>query len=95
MSSANPKRVAILGFALETNRFAEPCGEHQFRERCLLYGDEITEDIKRPAPLLHRGIVGFTETMEAHLASRGAFEPVPIVFAAAERSRRHCSIAVS
>lgn len=83
MSSANPKRVAILGFALETNRFAEPCGEHQFRERCLLYGDEITEDIKRPAPLLHRGIVGFTETMEAHLASRGAFEPVPIVFAAA------------
>jgi microcystin degradation protein MlrC len=77
MSTETQKRIAILGFSLETNRFALPCGEQEFRDRGLFYGDEITKDARRPAPLIHGGICGFVKVMDAH----GPWEPVPIVFA--------------
>ena len=74
-----PKRIAILGFNLETNRFAPVCGEREFRDRGLFRGEEITADARRPAPVINSGICGFFKAMDA----RGNWEPAPIVFAAA------------
>lgn len=79
MTDSAPKRIAILGFSLETNRFAPVCDEKEFRDRGLFYGEEITADARRPAPVINGGICGFFKVMDAH----GAWEPVPIVFAAA------------
>jgi len=79
MPADRPKRIAILGFSLETNRFSPICGEKEFRERGLFYGEAISEDARRPAPLINGGICGFYNVMDAN----GPWEPVPIVFAAA------------
>ena len=79
MSTETPKRIAILGFSLETNRFAPVCGEREFRDRGLFYGGEITKDARRPAPVINGGICGFFKVMDAE----GPWEPMPIVFAAA------------
>lgn len=79
MSTETPKRIAILGFSLETNRFAPPAGEAEFRDRGLFYGEEITEDARRPAPVINGGICGFYKVMDA----QGPWEPVPIAFASA------------
>lgn len=76
----NPlKRIAILGFSLETNRFSPVCGEKEFRDRGLFYGEAISQDARRPAPVINGGICGFYNVMDAN----GPWEPVPIVFAAA------------
>jgi microcystin degradation protein MlrC len=77
MNSA--KRIAILGFNLETNRFAPICGEAEFRERGLFYGAAITEAARRPAPIINGGICGFYKVMD----EAGGWEPVPIAYAAA------------
>ena len=79
MPADRPKRIAILGFSLETNRFSPICGEKEFRERGLFYGEAISEDARRPAPVINGGICGFYQVMDAN----GPWEPVPIVFAAA------------
>ena len=79
MPADRPKRIAILGFSLETNRFSPVCGEKEFRERGLFYGEEISKDARRPAPLIHGGICGFYQVMDAN----GPWEPVPIIFAGA------------
>jgi microcystin degradation protein MlrC len=74
-----PKRIAILGFSLETNAFAPVCDEAEFRERGLYYGSEINEAARRPNPIIGGGICGFYKVMD----ERQSWEPVPIVFAAA------------
>jgi len=79
MPADSPKRIAILGFSLETNAFSPVCGEKEFRERGLFEGEEISADARRPAPVINGGICGFYNVMDAN----GPWEPVPIVFAAA------------
>jgi microcystin degradation protein MlrC len=79
MPADSPKRIAILGFSLETNAFSPVCGEKEFRERGLFEGEEISVDARRPAPVINGGICGFYNVMDAN----GPWEPVPIVFAAA------------
>ena len=74
-----PKRIAILGFSLETNAFAPVCDELEFRERGLYYGAEINDAARRPNPIIGGGICGFYKIMD----ERQSWEPVPIVFAAA------------
>jgi hypothetical protein len=45
----NPlKHIAILGFSLETNRFSPVCGEKEFRDRGLFYGEAISQDAAAP-----------------------------------------------
>jgi microcystin degradation protein MlrC len=79
MPSKDLKRIAILGFSLETNRFSPVCGEREFRDRGLFYGEDISTDARRPAPVINGGICGFYNVMDAN----GPWEPVPIVFASA------------
>lgn len=79
MPADSPKRIAILGFSLETNAFSPICGEKEFRERGLFYGEDISTDARRPAPVINGGICGFYNVMDA----KGPWEPVPIAFASA------------
>jgi microcystin degradation protein MlrC len=79
MPADSPKRIAILGFSLETNAFSPVCGEKEFRDRGLFYGEAISADARRPAPVINGGICGFYNVMDAN----GPWEPVPIAFAAA------------
>lgn len=74
-----PKRIAILGFSLETNRFAPVCDEPEFRDRGLFYGQEINDAARRPAPVINGGICGFYKVMD----ERQSWEPVPVVYAGA------------
>ena len=79
MNAESPKRIAILGFSLETNRFSPICQEEEFSERGLFHGEEITTNARRPAPVINGGICGFYNVMD----EAGSWEPVPIVFASA------------
>ena len=79
MNTDTPKRIAILGFSLETNRFAPVCTEADFLARGYFEGEAITADARRPAPVINGGICGFYKVMDA----AGPWEPVPIAFAAA------------
>lgn len=79
MSDAKPRRIAILGFSLETNRFAPACGATEFKQRGLYYGDEITEHARREAPVIDSGICGFYKIMDV----TGPWQPVPIAHASA------------
>lgn len=67
-------RVAILGVALEFNRWSRPAGEEDFKSACWLEGDatpampmEAAAFVRamdatgpwQPVPILHRGVSGF------------------------------------
>lgn len=69
------KRIAILGFMLETNGFAPVATEAEFREKLYLAGDDLLADIRAPASRGSGTIQGFVEVMDA----QGTWEPVPIV----------------
>ncbi|MCB1741166.1 MAG: M81 family metallopeptidase [Gammaproteobacteria bacterium] len=73
------KRIAILGFHLEANRFAEPCTEADFLKRGVWRGAAISDAARVPNPTIDSAICGFYKVMDDH----DAWEPVPIVFAAA------------
>ncbi len=75
------KRVAILAFMLESNNFSPVTTEADYRKRCYLQGDEITAELKKPAPKLPSEIVGFNEEMTRLYPD---WELVPIVAADAE-----------
>jgi microcystin degradation protein MlrC len=47
------KRVAVLGFMLESNRFSPVTTEADYRKRCYLQGAEITTELKRTSPGCH------------------------------------------
>jgi microcystin degradation protein MlrC len=79
MTNDSPKRIAILGFHLETNRFAPTCDEAEFRERTLAYSEEITLGAREENPSMDAGICGFFSVMD----EAANWEPVPIAFASA------------
>lgn len=75
------KRVALLGFFLESNNFSPVTTEADYRRRCLVEGDEILEELKREAPRTPVELTGFTDQMNTHGID---WELVPCVVADAE-----------
>ena len=75
------KRVALMGMHLESNSFAPPTEEVDFRNLCYMSGDAILEDIALDHPHLPVEIPAF----HAEMTNQGIdWEPVPIVVTAAE-----------
>jgi microcystin degradation protein MlrC len=77
------KRIAILGFSLESNRFAAPCGRADFEERGLYRGEAISREARAEHPAIYAGISGFYGQMDA-MFGRDGWVPVPIVHAASQ-----------
>ncbi|MBI1774361.1 MAG: M81 family metallopeptidase [Proteobacteria bacterium] len=73
MSAAKP-RIAILGFALESNRFAPVIGRAEF-ELNAFRGPEILGEAAKPNPRIAHNVTSFIETMNAG----GPWTPVPIL----------------
>ncbi|WP_459569756.1 M81 family metallopeptidase [Cupriavidus sp. 8B] len=73
-------RIAILGFAIESNRFAPVSTRDDFVDRAYLAGDALLADARSPAPAMTPEIPAFVRRMDAN----GAWTPVPILFANAE-----------
>ncbi|NQW09670.1 MAG: M81 family metallopeptidase [Alphaproteobacteria bacterium] len=77
------KRIAILGFMLESNRFAPPCGRADFEERGTYRGADITAQARAATPSIYLGICGFYAEMD-RLHGRGGWEPLPITHASSQ-----------
>ena len=73
-------RIAILGFAIESNRFAPVATRADFIGRAYLGGEQLLADARSPAPAITPEIPAFIRRMDHH----GAWTPVPILFANAE-----------
>ncbi|CAG2134479.1 hypothetical protein LMG31506_01391 [Cupriavidus yeoncheonensis] len=76
---SNP-RIAILGFAIESNRFAPVSTRADFVSRAYLAGNALLSDARAPAPAMTPEIPAFVRRMDAG----GPWQPVPILFANAE-----------
>lgn len=76
------KRIAILGFLLESNAFAPVTTEADYRKRCLLAGGDILDELARPNPRLPLEVNAFCQQMEK-LRPDG-WQMVPILVADAE-----------
>ncbi len=76
------RRIALLGFALETNGFAAPAEEAEFREKCYLEGEDLARDLKQPAPRVSPGLNGFISVMDA----AGPWEMIPVLYTTAGAS---------
>lgn len=75
------KRVALIGFHLESNAFAVPTGPEDFRRLCYLEGDALTREARKAAPSCPLEFPGFFAELDG-LAP--GWEPVPILCAASE-----------
>ena len=73
MSENAPRRVAILGLTLESNRFAPVITEKDYLKRVYLAGEEILEDLYSTDPKLPSEIRAFRAEMD----SRDDWIPVP------------------
>jgi microcystin degradation protein MlrC len=73
-------RIAILGFAIECNRFAPVSTREDFLARAMLAGDILMGEARKAAPAMTPEIPAFVRAMDA----RRAWRPVPILFANAE-----------
>ena len=80
MSHTNRKRIALLGFSIECNRFAPVTHEHDFAIRTLLRGENILADARGPAPRMLGELPGFIAEMDAG----EPWEPVPLLLAMTE-----------
>lgn len=76
---SNP-RIAILGFAIESNRFAPVSTRADFVDRAYLAGSALLADARAAAPAMTPEIPAFVRHMDAN----GSWTPVPILFANAE-----------
>ena len=75
------KRVALMGFLLESNTFAPVSTEQDFRTLCYLSGQEILDDIALPNGRLPAEIPSFYKAMDK---SGIEWQAAPIVVTAAE-----------
>ncbi|MBY4594600.1 M81 family metallopeptidase [bacterium BD-1] len=73
-------RVAILGFAIESNRFAPISTGDDFRARAYLEGEELIEEVRKETPRTTPEIPAFVRRMD----ETGEWTAVPILFANAE-----------
>lgn len=71
-------KVALLGMILESNRFARPAGEDDFRSLTWLEGNDLLEEAHAPAPSLATEFAAFVRAMDA----TGPWQPVPCTLAA-------------
>ncbi|MDX2204743.1 MAG: M81 family metallopeptidase [Hyphomicrobiaceae bacterium] len=67
-------RVALVGLALESNRWSKPAGEADFT---WLAGDRILTEARATAPALAMEAAGFVRAMDA----TGPWAPVPVLLA--------------
>lgn len=74
------KRVALLGFSIECNRFAPVAMEADFRDRTWVEGQAMLDGARSPAPRMLAEMPGFVADMDA----AGQWTPVPIMLAMAE-----------
>ena len=72
-------RIAILGFAIECNRFAPVATRADFETRAMLRGQELIDEVRKPAPRTTPEIPAFVRVMD-----EGRWTPVPILWANAE-----------
>ncbi|MYZ44728.1 M81 family metallopeptidase [Schauerella aestuarii] len=79
LSPSGP-RIGILGFAIESNRFAPVSTREDFEARAYLSGDALMTDARSAAPAMTPEIPAFVRDMDA----AGAWIPMPILFANAE-----------
>lgn len=80
MNARSGRRIALLGIILETNAFAPPSTETDFRTLCYLEGEAMVAEARKPAPAMPLEVPGFMRSMDRF----GAWTPVPIVITAAE-----------
>jgi microcystin degradation protein MlrC len=73
-------RIALLGFAIESNRYAPISGREDFVSRAYLAGEDLMRDARSPAPRMTPEIPAFVRRMDA----TADWTPVPILFANAE-----------
>ena len=79
MANASTKRIALLGFELESNRFAPVVGKTEFTGKLVLKGADMMADLATENPRSPGTLVGFTRTMD----KTGSWTPVPIMVAGA------------
>ncbi len=77
----SPKRIALLGFHLESNGFAPVSDAAAFHSLCYLSGDEILADVRLDNPSLPAEIPAFCAAMDRCGVD---WHPVPIVVTGAE-----------
>ncbi len=68
-----------MGAMLESNAFADPIGEAEFRAYCWLEGDEMLAEAAKDAPAMPREMVAFIRVA----AVRGDWELAPVLLVAA------------
>jgi microcystin degradation protein MlrC len=73
-------RIAILGFAIESNRFAPVSTAADFHSRAYFAGDRLLEEVRKETPATTPEIPAFVRRMDAIRD----WTPVPILFANAE-----------
>src|SRR5215475_13970013 len=67
-------RVAIIGLALESNRWSRPAGDADFRS---LEGDAILQEARAATPAMPMEAAAFVKGMDA----TGPWQPLPILIA--------------
>lgn len=70
-------RIALVGLALESNRWSRPVGEEDFRALCWLEGEAILTQGRMATPAMPMEAAGFIKAMDA----TGPWQPVPILLA--------------
>ena len=75
-----PRRVALLGFSIECNRFAPIAHETDFQARTLLGGPPMLANARSPAPMMLGEMPGFVADMD----KAGPWDPIPGLLAMAE-----------
>ena len=66
-------RIAVLGFILESNRFAPPVKRPDFERVAYFEGGEILDEVRKPYPAIDESMTAFVKTMD----ESGDWEPVP------------------
>jgi len=72
------KRIAIIGLALESNRFAPPTTAQDFHQSCYLEGADILAEAQKDAPAMPQEIPAFIDEMN----TLGDWQPVPVIVTA-------------
>ncbi len=79
MTAASP-RIALLGFAIECNRFAPVSTREDFANDVDMRGNALLVEARKPAPCLMPDMPGFVTEMDR----TGAWTPVPLRIASAQ-----------
>ena len=70
-------RIALLGIMLESNAFAPPATEADFRRHYYREGEDILTEARAPVSAMPAEMAAFVQAMDV----TGPWEPVPLLFA--------------